>query len=257
LYNKHFSSFDRSPPSCGLTDIIDNLSKAPEYLSGNLRGYDAPGWDTWFTITQIPEYNIYTASILAEIEFDARVAGAVEANEQLAQWNDGFKSMTKDLNDGLKSVVETPGNFVRDQLYRHLESDVYQLEAADELAEVITAAIGALVNNLTKGGLSGVLGSGRTAPSPYRQGLTAAQQQALTPGLAYTYEAVDELSSTASSELDDYSNQISLYTEIYITLIIVGSLFFIILIAILAPLVGGNILFVQTFLVFFFMPLPD
>lgn len=55
--------------------------------------------------------------------------------------------------------------------------------------------------------------------------------------------------------LDDYAKAIALYTEIYITLIIVGSLFFIILLAIIAPLVGGNLLFLQTFLVFFFIPL--
>ena len=55
--------------------------------------------------------------------------------------------------------------------------------------------------------------------------------------------------------LDDYSKQIALYTEIYITLIIVGSLFFIILIAILTPLTGGSTLFIQTFLVFFFIPI--
>ena len=55
--------------------------------------------------------------------------------------------------------------------------------------------------------------------------------------------------------LNDYSKQIALFTEIYITLIIVGSLFFIVLIAIISPLTGTGILFLQTFLVFFFMPL--
>ena len=55
--------------------------------------------------------------------------------------------------------------------------------------------------------------------------------------------------------LDDYAKQIALYTEIYITLIIVGSVFFIILIAIISPLIGGNTLFLQAFLVFFFIPL--
>jgi flagellar protein FlaJ len=55
--------------------------------------------------------------------------------------------------------------------------------------------------------------------------------------------------------LNDYAKTIALYTEIYITLIIVGSLFFIILLAIISPLVGGNTLFLQTFLVFFFIPL--
>ncbi|MFH1977949.1 MAG: type II secretion system F family protein [Candidatus Aenigmatarchaeota archaeon] len=55
--------------------------------------------------------------------------------------------------------------------------------------------------------------------------------------------------------LNDYAKQISIYTEIYITLIIVGTLFFIILIAIIAPLIGISILFLQSFLVFFFVPL--
>jgi flagellar protein FlaJ len=55
--------------------------------------------------------------------------------------------------------------------------------------------------------------------------------------------------------LGDYSKQISFYTEIYITLIIVGTLFFIVLSSIMSPLVGGDILIMQTFLVFIFIPL--
>jgi flagellar protein FlaJ len=54
--------------------------------------------------------------------------------------------------------------------------------------------------------------------------------------------------------LEAYSRQINFYTEIYITLIIVGTLFFIVLSSVMSPLVGGNILLVQTFLVFFFVP---
>jgi flagellar protein FlaJ len=55
--------------------------------------------------------------------------------------------------------------------------------------------------------------------------------------------------------LNDYAKQITLYTEIYITLVIVGSLFFIVLIAIISPLTGIGALFVQTLLVFFVIPL--
>jgi flagellar protein FlaJ len=55
--------------------------------------------------------------------------------------------------------------------------------------------------------------------------------------------------------LDEYSKQIYFYTEIYITLIIVGTLFFIVLSSIMSPLTGGDSLFLQTFLVFFFTPL--
>lgn len=55
--------------------------------------------------------------------------------------------------------------------------------------------------------------------------------------------------------LEDYSKQVTFYTEIYITLIIVGTLFFIILTSIMSPMSGGSILVVQTFLIFFFTPL--
>jgi flagellar protein FlaJ len=56
--------------------------------------------------------------------------------------------------------------------------------------------------------------------------------------------------------LENYASQISLYTEVYITLVIVGSLFFIVLLSIMGPLVGGTSLslIIQTFIVFFFIP---
>jgi len=57
--------------------------------------------------------------------------------------------------------------------------------------------------------------------------------------------------------LQSYSNQINFYTEIYITLIIVGTLFFIVLSSVMSPLVGGSILLIQTFIVFFFVPLTS
>jgi flagellar protein FlaJ len=55
--------------------------------------------------------------------------------------------------------------------------------------------------------------------------------------------------------LEDYAKQITFYTEIYITLVIVGSLFFIVLISIISPLTGVGALFTQTIIVFFVIPL--
>jgi len=55
--------------------------------------------------------------------------------------------------------------------------------------------------------------------------------------------------------LNDYAKAITLYTEVYITLVIVGSLFSIILISIISPMTGVSTLFLQTFLIFFFIPL--
>jgi len=71
----------------------------------------------------------------------------------------------------------------------------------------------------------------------------------------YLSEKSKEFMADYRRSLNDYSKQISFYTEIYITLIIVGTLFFIILSSIMSPLIGGDILLMQTFLVFFFIPL--
>jgi flagellar protein FlaJ len=55
-------------------------------------------------------------------------------------------------------------------------------------------------------------------------------------------------------QLEEYSKQVALYTEVYITAIIVGTLFFIVLISIMSPLMGFSSLMIQTFLVFFIVP---
>jgi flagellar protein FlaJ len=55
--------------------------------------------------------------------------------------------------------------------------------------------------------------------------------------------------------LNDYAKRVALYTEIYITLVMVGSLFFIVLTAIMSPIGGMDILMLQTFVVFILTPL--
>lgn len=70
----------------------------------------------------------------------------------------------------------------------------------------------------------------------------------------YLDEKAKEFMSSYRRSLSDYSKQISFYTEIYITLIIVGTLFFIVLSSIMGPLIGTDILFLQTLLVFLFIP---
>ncbi|MEM5797851.1 MAG: type II secretion system F family protein [Candidatus Aenigmatarchaeota archaeon] len=55
--------------------------------------------------------------------------------------------------------------------------------------------------------------------------------------------------------LTDYSKQISLYTEIYTTLVILGSLFFVVLLAIMSPMIGPGVIWLQSFITFFFVPL--
>jgi len=57
--------------------------------------------------------------------------------------------------------------------------------------------------------------------------------------------------------LADFSHQLTIYIEIYLTSIVLGAIFFVILTAILAGIAGAgsNIIFLQFFLIFLFLPL--
>jgi flagellar protein FlaJ len=55
--------------------------------------------------------------------------------------------------------------------------------------------------------------------------------------------------------LNNFAKRVALYTEIYITLVMVGSLFFIVLTAIMSPIGGADILILQTFVVFLLTPM--
>jgi flagellar protein FlaJ len=55
--------------------------------------------------------------------------------------------------------------------------------------------------------------------------------------------------------LANYAKKVSFYTEIYITAVLVGSLFFIVLTAIMSPLGGMDVLMLQSFVVFLVTPM--
>jgi archaellum biogenesis protein FlaJ (TadC family) len=71
----------------------------------------------------------------------------------------------------------------------------------------------------------------------------------------YLSDKSKELMNHYRRLLQDYSKNVSFYTEIYITLIIVGTLFFLVLSSIMSPMVGGDVILLQTFMVFFFIPM--
>ncbi|MFQ5648170.1 MAG: type II secretion system F family protein, partial [Candidatus Aenigmatarchaeota archaeon] len=90
------------------------------------------------------------------------------------------------------------------------------------------------------------------SPSPDFADLLWGMMSVITAGgdlAAYLRGKTETLMSKYRRSLNDYAKAITLYTEIYITLVIVGSLFFIVLISIISPMTGISTLFLQTFLV--------
>lgn len=72
----------------------------------------------------------------------------------------------------------------------------------------------------------------------------------------YLREKSKNLMSDYRMKLRDFSNQLSIYIEIYMTAVIIGAIFFVILTSIVAGIMGTGqqILFIQFFLIFIFLP---
>jgi len=103
--------------------------------------------------------------------------------------------------------------------------------------------------------------SAMNSPSPDFADLLWGMMTVMTSGgsmESYLHVKTETLMNKYRRLLEDYANAISLYTELYITLIIVGSLFFIIMSAIMGPMTAGagsGNLVLETFLVFLLIPL--
>lgn len=73
----------------------------------------------------------------------------------------------------------------------------------------------------------------------------------------YLKEKSSSFFADYTRSLHDFAQQLTVYIEIYLTAIVLGAIFFVILTAILAGIsgTGGNIIFLQFFLIFLFLPL--
>jgi len=74
---------------------------------------------------------------------------------------------------------------------------------------------------------------------------------------AYLKEKSKTFMSDYKRRLYEFSQQLTVYIEIYLTSIVLGAIFFVILTAILAGIsgTGANIIFLQFFLIFLFLPM--
>jgi flagellar protein FlaJ len=75
---------------------------------------------------------------------------------------------------------------------------------------------------------------------------------------AYLSEKSKSFLSDYRRRLDEFSHQLSIYLEIYLTALVLGTIFFIILTSVMSGFTGivaENVIFVQFFLIFLFVPL--
>ena len=97
----------------------------------------------------------------------------------------------------------------------------------------------------------------RTPSKNFRELLWGINTMILTGGnlRSYLQERADALMAEYRRRIRKYSQDLSLFTEIYLTLIITGSIFFTVLTSLMATTGGLEIVMIQAMIAFLFLPL--
>lgn len=170
------SSGDSSsqPGSCTLSQVSNNIQGL---FDGDFVG--GGGWDAWYTMTQDPYGNPYSAFLNTKISIDSAQAEAIGLKKEQLQWNQGFFSTqectdwqdpdpTKMVGGGIitnadgsisaipitlapatkdtpgaicakKGPVKTPGTVVADSLMKLTNSKTDQLNIASNFNQIVVA----------------------------------------------------------------------------------------------------------------------
>lgn len=160
-------------PSRFERDIQCTFDEAVENIEGFLDGdFSQGGWNGWIRLVHD---NPYSEFIRVEAELDSRIAAALNKEQTLADWGDGFMSWNTlecsgefethvDPETGeetpipdCKTVTNTPGSVINEQINKQLGSSQRRVEVADEINEMISALMYYLVQDLLtdEGGLRG------------------------------------------------------------------------------------------------------
>lgn len=135
------------------------------FIGGNFVG--GGGWDSWLRVTtQVQNYS-QGAYLLALDEMYRRTGAEQKVQSKKVGFANGFLNYEKcenvgppDPNTGetdKQCTTETPGSYVQGQLNRVGTAGIERLTVADEIDELIGAALGLIMNELLTqaGGLGG------------------------------------------------------------------------------------------------------
>jgi hypothetical protein len=166
--------------ACTLDSIMTG-DVATEYNNMVQNGsVDTGGIFTAMALSQTGN-NAYTAMFSVEAEANSRVRQAQGTEKMLLDFGDGHFSLRCDLNnDGVREVC-TPGDFVAKQINEWMGGGLGQLEKADEVSEVVAAAVSMLVQKVLfdtdEGLLSGYIADTSDTWSEYEYGGPQAEEK--------------------------------------------------------------------------------
>lgn len=157
---------DADKPGCTLTDIGDNVNGfVGSFADSVQRFYDGNflhgGWNRWFEVTQNTSNNPFALEYEIESKFIDNVAYQLDLEKTVAEWGDGFKSMTDDFESAASSTIKKitmPGKFIEGQLEKVFNAPLDQLNLADEFNEVVAALFSQLLTQVFSAGSKGLSG---------------------------------------------------------------------------------------------------
>jgi hypothetical protein len=178
----------RQRNACTLKDITRNVNG---FIDSNNSG----GWQYWLDVTTIPQNNVYGATILAQNELSRVITERLGIQNKNLDWGKGFRSFPKcesdaevterlnrestssggafrtsyskaTLNAKRACPTVTPGSVVEGQLQRALNTDISQLEVANDIDAIVGALTNQLMAQVVKGA-TGLLGVGRKSNGSY------------------------------------------------------------------------------------------
>lgn len=167
---------ETQPLLCSLGTLENNYKNF-------INNFQNGGWSNWFAMTQSTQGNPYGTYLDAKNQLSLQIgAGKYKYTKQL-DWGKGFLSYEKcvayadssavDESDELDAVngdsidgqciakeTVTPGSVIENQLENVFGSSVKQLEAADEINEIVSALLTQMVSRVVGGVAGGLRGLG-------------------------------------------------------------------------------------------------
>jgi hypothetical protein len=143
---------------CTLSDVIDNID---DFINGD---FGRGGWDGWMELTTKPKNNRYGAYLSSAAELEARIQFSQFEESKVIEFGSGFFSHKKceELPPGFvgppRCEIVTPGSVIEKRLNSALGSGQRRLEVADEINEILSAALGQMLKSIFGGLQDGLRG---------------------------------------------------------------------------------------------------
>lgn len=135
----------RSPQTKALTCPYKGDLKA--YQNGQVQFSFAD-----FLAASAPQCDPVTALFMAQDIADARIARAIQYQQDQWNWNNGFYSQTDNVLDPLRRRILTPGITVQQSFQTILDSPVRQLESANDIGQMINALYAGMTTQIISDG---------------------------------------------------------------------------------------------------------